>query len=76
MKLDVEFRNPFESERRKQQRSRHRVGHRNAEVRGRHHALPVRCLVIVGIMLVRPGGIRVVVRMTLVNQPGILKQRV
>ena len=76
MKLDVEFRNPFQSERRKQKRTRLHVGHRDADVSGRQRAVPVRRLVIVGVVLVRAAGIRVVVSVTLVNQAGILKQRV
>ena len=76
MKLDVEFRNPFQSEPRKQKRSRHRVGHRNADVSGRQETVTIRPFVIAGVVLMRAAGIRVGVRMNLVNQPGIFKQRV
>lgn len=74
--LGVKFRSPVESEHGKQKRNRNHVRHRNADVSGRQRTLPIRRLVIIGIVLVRTAGIRVVVRVTLVNQSGILKQRV
>ena len=73
--LDVEFRSQVKSERAKQKRSRNHVRHRNADVRGRQRTLPIRRLVIVRIVLVRPAGIRVVFCVSLVNQLEVLQQR-
>ena len=74
--LDVNCRSRVESGRAKEKRSRNHVRPRNADVRGRQRTLPIRCLVIVGIVLVRTAGIRVVVCVGLVNQPVMLQQGV
>ena len=73
--LNVEFRSQVKSERAKQKRSRNHVRHRNADVRGRQYTLPIRRLVIVGIVLVRTVRIRVMVGMNLMNQLEALQQR-
>ena len=73
--LDVEFRSQVKSGRAKQKRSRNHVRPRNADVRGRQRTLPIRRLVIVRIVLVRPAGIGVVFCVSLVNQLEVLQQR-
>ena len=72
----LKFRSPFDSEREKQKWSRQRLGHRNADVRGRQRALAFRRLVVVCIVLVRASRIRVVVCVNLMNQFAMLQQRV
>ena len=75
VRLGVEFRSRVESEQAKQKRSRNHVRPRNADVRGRQRTHPIRRLVIVRIVLVRPAGIRVVFCVSLVNQLEVLQQR-
>ena len=75
IKFDVKFKRAFESEREKHKRTRHHVGHRDADLGGRQRTMPVRRLVMVGIMLVRAVGIRVVISVNLVNQLEVLQQR-
>ena len=81
----MKFRNPIQAEHAKQHWHRDGIRQGDAEVRGRRSKLSVRRFVVVGIVLVRARRIRVVVRMvrvvrvvsvTLVNQAGILQQRV
>src|SRR6266511_4132496 len=73
-KLDVMFRCPSGPDEARQKPSRHYSGNRNADERGRQGAESIRRVVVVLVVFVRGARIRVVVRMTRVNQPGILKQ--
>ena len=73
---DVKFRRRVESEQAKQKRTRNHVRHRNADVSGGQRTLPIRRLVVVGIVLMRAVRIRVVIWVNLVNQSRRFKQRV
>ncbi len=80
---NVQFRNPIQAENAKQHGYCDGIRQGNADMRGRRSKLSVRRFVVVGIVLVRARRIRMVVavicvigvvRVTLVNQSGILQQ--
>lgn len=74
MQRDVEFNSTSRQEDGKQKGNRHYFRDRNADVRGRQRALPIRRFVVVGVVLMRGRRIRVVVNGNAVNQLVVLQQ--
>ena len=72
--LDVEFAGPIHSQRAKRHWQRDGIRQWNADVSGRQRTLSIRSFMVIRIVLMRARRIRLMVRMTLVNQPRILKQ--